>query len=383
MPRTRAPCVCRSTAGLHGVVASEAPVTATLTVDNDSDEPVPAGRLTVEINKTPLSDSDELTAWLTAGDAAGSFTSLGTTEADEVAASDSSTTSISAPAAAIGDIDAGVYPIKGTLSGETSADILDTTSVLIVDADSSREITVLVPITATPEDGGLLTAEELDELTAPDGALTAQLDGVAGTSAVLAVDPLIPAAIRALGTAAPTSATAWLTRLESLSNERFTLQAGDADATVQARAGLDEPLEPLPLTPYLLPENFIEPTPSPSPSPSPTPTAPEMPDYEELTDIRSSEAGILWPLGDAQTGDLAVFDEYLGDRCDDDPALDIALDRRLRRRRCRRTSRAGGDRRCLGRALGCRSSSPMTTRPESRRSPRRSRTSRTPGLSPR
>ncbi|MDP3949802.1 SRPBCC family protein, partial [Microbacterium sp.] len=31
------------------------------------------------------------------------------------------------------------------------------------------------------------------------GALTAQLDGVAGTSASLAVDPLIPAAIRALG----------------------------------------------------------------------------------------------------------------------------------------------------------------------------------------
>ncbi|MGO2931166.1 DUF6049 family protein [Microbacterium sp.] len=299
------------TAGLHGVVASEAPVTATLTVDNGSDEPVPAGRLTVEINKTPLSDSDELTAWLTAGDAAGSFTSLGTTEADEVAASDSSTTSISASAAAIGDIDAGVYPIRGRLSGESSAGILGTTSVLIVDADSSREITVLVPITATPEDGGLLTAEELDELTAPDGALTAQLDGVAGTSAVLAVDPLIPAAIRALGTAAPTSATAWLTRLESLSNERFTLQAGDADATVQARAGLDEPLEPLPLTPYLLSENFIEPTPSPSPSPSPTPTAPEMPDYEELTAIRSSEDGILWPLGDAQPGDLAVFDEYL------------------------------------------------------------------------
>src|SRR5690606_26383410 len=102
----------------------------------------------------------------------------------------------------------------------------------------------------------------------------AQLDGVTGTSAVLAIDPLIPASIRALGTAAPVSAVTWLTRLEALSNERFALQAGDADATVQARAGLTELLTPLPLTSVLTPENFVatETTPTPSPTPSPSPS---------------------------------------------------------------------------------------------------------------
>lgn len=299
------------TAGLHGVVSPKAPFTATLTIDNGADDPVPAGRASVEISKTPLEDAEALSAWLDAGDASGSFTSLGTEEFDEIAADESSVTSISASETAIRGLPAGVYPIRATLSGSSSAGILGTTSVLIVDSDDDRQLTVVVPITATPEDGGLLTADELDALTAPDGALTAQLDGVAGTSAALAVDPLIPAAIRALGSAAPDGAVSWLSRLESLANERFTLQAGDADATVQARAGLDEPLEPLALTPYLTPENFIPETPTPTPSPSPAPEEPELPTYDELTEIRGADSDILWPLGDVKTADLSVFDGYL------------------------------------------------------------------------
>lgn len=298
-------------AGRHGVVSPDSSMIATVTIDNDSGEPVPAGQVTVEINRTPLADVDALTTWLDTGDAAGTFTAIGSEESDEVAGSGSATTSVSAPATALDDVDPGVYPIRSRLSTEAGSAVLDASSVLIVRADSDRPVTVLVPITATPADGGLLTADELAVLTAPDGALTEQLDGVAGSSAVLAVDPLIPAAIRALGTTAPEAALSWLNRLESLSNERFALQAGDADATVQARAGLPRLLEPLPLTPFLIPANFADPTATPTPSPAPTAVEPEIPLLEELTEIRNSETGILWPLGDVQTADLSVFDDYL------------------------------------------------------------------------
>ena len=308
------------TTGLHGVIELGSPLTATVSVENGTDQALAAGRVSVELNTTPLTDTEALTSWLDAGTASGSFTSLGTEASEAVAASESSSTSISATAAALGDLPAGVYPIRGFLTGDPTVGTIMATSVLVVDTDATRQITVIVPITATPADGALLTADELAELTAPEGSLTAQLDGVAGTSGVIAVDPLIPAAIRALGTAAPATASAWLTRLESLSNDRFALQPGDADATVQARASLPELLTPLPLAPFLDEGNFVEgnvaqtdgeATPAPSPSPSPTPAEPEIPSDDELMAIRGAEAGILWPTGDAQIDDLSAFDSYL------------------------------------------------------------------------
>ena len=305
------------TTGLHGVISAGSPVTATVAVENGTDQPLPAGRVSVELNTTPLADSAALTTWLDSGTASGSFTSLGAASSEEIGASESSSTSVSATAAALGDLRAGVYPIRGTLTGDPTTDAITTTSVLVVDANSTRQITVLVPITATPADGALLTADELTELTAPEGALTAQLDGVAGTSAVLAVDPLIPAAIRALGSAAPASAAEWLVRLESLSNDRFALQPGDADATVQARASLPELIAPLALAPFLDEANFAQtdegatPPPTPTPSPSPTDTDPVLPSDDELMAIDGAEPGLLWPVDDVQAADLEVFDTYL------------------------------------------------------------------------
>ena len=305
-------------AGMHGVMPQGGALTVVATVDNETDDAVAAGRVTVELNRTPLADSASLTAWLDEGDAAGSFTPLAADDYTEVPGSGSTTVSITAPATALSDLPAGVYPLRGSMPGIESTIPLTARNVLIVNADSTTQITVLVPITASPADGALLTADELTALTAPDGALTAQLDGVAGTSAVLAVDPLIPAAIRVLGSAAPASATEWLTRLDSLTNERFALQPGDADATVQARAGLPSALAPLPLTSYLDRTNFVAPdstaTPAPSetPVPTPSPTAPELPDYADLAAVPDAIGGILWPLGDVQTVDLSTFDAYLG-----------------------------------------------------------------------
>src|SRR5690606_239785 len=165
----------------------------------------------------------------------------------------------------------------------------------------------------TPADGALLSADELAALTAPDGALTGQLDAVTGTDAILAVDPAIPAAIRLLGARAPQTATAWLDRLERLPNDVFPLQFADADPTVQAHAGLPELLTPLDHTPLLDPTDFPQSTPGPTPEPSRTSSPqPELPDWGALTAIFGAESGILWPRADLTDDDLATFETYLG-----------------------------------------------------------------------
>ncbi|WP_298041026.1 DUF6049 family protein [uncultured Microbacterium sp.] len=319
------------TAGLHGVVKPDATLSSSVTIANDSDADLAAGQVTVEINRTPLTNAAALSAWLDGAEVAGTFSALGSEDVDAVAADDTAIVSVLTPPTVLGTISEGVYPLRATLTPEALTDTdaspdgeaddeadaetldLGANSVLIVTGDSARQVSVMVPITATPANGTLLTNDELTVLTAPDGALTAQLDGVAGTSAIIAVDPLIPAAIRALGTSAPATALTWLDRLELLPNERFALQPGDADATVQVRAGLTEPLEPLAFTTYLDPADFAVPdAATPSPSPAATASEPALPSAEELLSVRSAEPGILWPVADLQTADLAVFDAFLG-----------------------------------------------------------------------
>lgn len=313
--------------GIHGKVLPGTGTTASLSVQNETDSQLSAGQVLIELNRTPLADDDAVTTWLDDSEASGDFVELGSDSADAVDAGNTESVSIDVPLEALAGLAPGVYPVRAALSGATTGDpgndLVDrdatTESVLVVTAESTQ-VGVLVPITASPADGVLLSADELSTLTAVDGDLTAALDGVTGTAAVLAIDPSIVAAIRALGTSAPSSATDWLARLDELPNERFALQFGDADATVQAQAQLAQLLQPTTLQTALSPQNFPSApatgTPAPAgvtPAPTPTQTdAPVLPTDEELTAIDGAVDSILWPHAGATTGDLATFDAYLG-----------------------------------------------------------------------
>ncbi|WP_435748466.1 DUF6049 family protein [Microbacterium sp. PMB16] len=318
-------------AGLRGTIAPGASTSASLTVQNTSDSLLSAGRVRVELSRTPLADEAAIASWLDDEKAPGSFTALGSESTEPIEGGESDTTSIFVPEATIGTLAPGVYPLRAELNGATTggpssddtvARDATATSVLVVTTTQTAQVGVLVPITATPADGALLTADELTALTAPEGGLTAQLDGVAGTTAVLAIDPSIPAAIRALGSSAPAQATQWLERLDDLPNSRFALQFGDADAAVQAQAKLPELLQPTTLAPFLEPTNFpltrvpTEPTDTPNgtadPTPAPTET-PALPDDEELTEVDGALPRILWPRTDVTAENLAAFAGYLGD----------------------------------------------------------------------
>jgi len=205
-----------------GVTTASGSLEARFALSGDDDE-------IVVTRGDALASTDAARAWL---DGSGSAT----TAVDEIAVADDEnevTAKIS-----FAQMPGGVYPLAATWDGAEQRAL-----VYVPDKDQ-QGLALIVPITAPPVEAGILSSAALDELTADDGALTAQLDAVDGTEAILAVDPAIPAAIRALGEAAPASAVAWLERLMALPNDRFALQYGDADVTPQLDAGLDAPLAP-------------------------------------------------------------------------------------------------------------------------------------------
>ena len=318
-------------AGLRGLVAPGSAITAMLTVQNETESKLSSGQVQVELSRTPLTDEASVTSWLDEGEAPGEFDTIGSDTTDALDAGASAMTTVFVPAETLGALAPGVYPLRAELTGAKAADSADdrsatveatATTVLVVADSQTAQVGVMVPLTATPENGVLLSAEELSTLTGPEGALTAQLDGVAGTTAVLAIDPAILAAIRALGSAAPETAREWLDRLDALPNTRFALQFGDADATAQAQAGLPELLQPTTLAPFLDAAGFPKgpatstPTPgttaTPGPTPSPTGT-PQLPDDAQLTAIDGALPQILWPEDGLREEDLDAFTSYLGE----------------------------------------------------------------------
>jgi hypothetical protein len=173
----------------------------------------------------------------------------------------------------------------------------------------ATSVAVAVPLTVPADAVGLLDATQLAAYTAPGGVLDRQLSGLAGSQVAIGIDPRIIASIGILGTEAPPSATAWLERLRTVSNETFELSYADSDIAALAQAGGIPPLDPIPFT---IDPNRFAPAPTGSPQTSQSPTAtpsatpvPTLPTSEELLDWDYTIPAIAWP------GDNTVADKNL------------------------------------------------------------------------
>ncbi|MDR2321546.1 MAG: DUF6049 family protein [Microbacterium sp.] len=291
----------------NGSYASGSPLTATLILRNDATTGLGAGTVHLELGRAPLGDRRAVGAWLDGSGDAPALSPIGDVSTTVLDAEGTSRTQVVVPGTDVGALAPGVYPLQARF--DTTPALTDAPaparSALVVAQGAPATVITVVPFTATPA-GDLLSAAELTALTAPAGALTAQLNGVAGTGAVLAVDPSIPAAIRVLGTGAPATATAWLARLEALPNERFTLQFGDADATAQAAAGLNAPLTVDDFDPFVNPTGKTPTTPAPTPSTTAAPgQGPASP-----AAIAGARTDILWPRGQVTAGQIATMSHY-------------------------------------------------------------------------
>lgn len=170
------------------------------------------------------------------------------------------------------------------------------------------ELALIAPIVAPPGTTGLIDGEIIEQYTSPSGLLTRQLDAVAGRPVTLAIDPMILASIRLLGSTAPESASAWLARLEAVSNESFLLTYADSDVTLATQSGSTTVLHPFSLDFAVDPARFgpsVDPTATPTPGPD---DMPALPTSDDLLAWDSDLEGILWPrAGSVISTDLGVF----------------------------------------------------------------------------
>ena len=188
----------------NGVLRPGQPLSATVQLRGACLSPSATVRVSMRLGTSALPDRAALTTWLS-GDGDSTLPEVG--GGDLAAATGGNPRSVAVTVApenpALAARPAGVYPVQATVNvGGTP---LTAVSVVVVPNDAApvSPLGVVVPITAGPLSSGLLDESAVARLTAADGELTAQLDAVEGTSAILAVDPAVPAAIRALGTAAP------------------------------------------------------------------------------------------------------------------------------------------------------------------------------------
>lgn len=334
-----------------------------ITLTNGTEADLPAGSVSLAITTARITGTAALDAWLDTSGTDAAATPTGTTvvrtiEIPELIAGQQYVVSgldFTAPALGFDDGDDwGSYGVSaGYTAGDTAAGGRTAVVWRAQGQPAAASVAVVAPLTVPISSGGLIDADALTELTSDDGALTTQLDALFGEQIALGIDPRIIASIRALGTRAPESAVAWLTRLEAAPNETFALQYGDAEPAVQAEAGLDQLLKPTSFSfaldvadfPVVQPTETPTPTgsttpgpddvgptpqtgaspatsssdatgaaapsetPTPTPSPSETPAqpVPTVPTMDELLAWSYTLPGIVWAGGAVTDADLAVF----------------------------------------------------------------------------
>ena len=321
----------------NGIVDEGDSLTVSFVVNNGTLKAAERADVSLGLSDDALASRTSLSSWL-AGDSSAQTDEIGATSfgATLSGAEQTARLTIDADDDALADREPGVYPLAATFTrGEDSVEVRS--AVTVPDDGEVTPLTVVVPITAPAIDTPVLTAAQLEELTAEGGSLSSQLDAVAGTPVVLAIDPAI------LGTSAPESALAWLTELDALPNVRFALQYGDADVAAQMDAGFETLLEPGALTALLRDEDFAAPveqqTVEPSDSATPTPTEsssgdaetdPETlgtPSLEELLSVDASHERVYWPA--TGTGGSLVADALAEANGDDDASALILTESAL------------------------------------------------------
>ncbi|UOQ91003.1 DUF6049 family protein [Agromyces endophyticus] len=326
------------------------PLTVQVEIENATTEEIAGGTVVLTRADAPIDDADELDAWLGTGDGTPlASVKLGEAESRATSAGGSSMVSFTVPSSALGALDAPVVGLGVSLvvDGSTVATGADAFATPAGSTGPKTTVTLVYPLTVPEQTTGMIDAATLEEWTAQLGLLDRQLDAVADRPVAIGIDPRIIASIRALGSSAPESATAWLSRLGSVTNEIFPLAYADADVALQAQLGLTTMLAPTSFSDVLDPANFatpvapepddgggqadeqapvdeptptdseqaptsVAPTPTGSPTPTPTETAPapgELPTNEALLAWPYTRTDLAWPADDTvATGDLGRLD---------------------------------------------------------------------------
>ena len=172
---------------------------------------------------------------------------------------------------------------------------------------SPVSVSIVLPLTVPSNGEEFISASLLESYTSPTGILTTQLDQVFDTPVTLALDPMIIASIRVLGSSAPVSATEWLTRLDEADNEIFALAYADSDLTAALQAGSRRTLDVTSLD-FAIDESLFAPATDDTPTAPPTgdPATdpgilPPLPTTESLLEWDYTMTDVAWPAAASVT----------------------------------------------------------------------------------
>jgi len=172
---------------------------------------------------------------------------------------------------------------------------------------SPAAVAIVLPLTVPSNSDDFISASLLESYTSPTGVLTTQLDQVIDSPVTLAIDPMIIASIRILGSSAPASATEWLARLDEADNDTFALAWSDSSLTAPLQAGARRTLDVTSLDYAITPSLFApvtedSPTAPPTTDPDTDPgTLPPLPTTESLLEWDYTMSDVAWPAAGSVT----------------------------------------------------------------------------------
>uniref|UniRef100_A0A942SY59 Murein biosynthesis integral membrane protein MurJ n=1 Tax=Neobacillus citreus TaxID=2833578 RepID=A0A942SY59_9BACI len=320
----------------QGVLRRDEDLTLSITVTNDTDQDLPAGTADLDIFRS-VSTRDVLSDWLADTSTTG-YLGAPMDSVDVPAVPAHRSVTLGSVQVVAGNVALGGYSSFGArriaaeyTAGDTYAVARSAITWYPDFEETPVGVSVAMPITMPKGSATVLGAAALASATAVDGTLTQQLDAAEDHNVAVAVDPRIIASIRLLGESAPSSATAWLERLEQLRNETFALSWADADVTGLRQAGADGVLAPISLDQQVNAEDFpgaVTPAPTASATASATATAgpsatatadadtnadaePQetLPTTASLLDFPYSMTSVSWPVeGTVNSGDLPALE---------------------------------------------------------------------------
>jgi hypothetical protein len=264
-----------------GVLVPDRDLVLDVVVTNTTEDDLDASVARLYLDRTAFVTRTKLTGWLSPDETSGSDflgTSLARVDVPAVPAGQSRTVGdVTVPAAtvALGGYGWGARALGARLvddDGDQLAQARSSVAWFPAESFQATRVAVAVPITTPETESGVLDASALAAYTSVDGTLTRQLRAVQGTQAAVAVDPMVIASIRLLGTAAPASALEWLDQLQRSGLETFPLAYADADVAGLSQAGMPTVPTPVSFDHLVDPSLFAEATPSSTPEPSPTAT---------------------------------------------------------------------------------------------------------------
>jgi hypothetical protein len=319
------------------VLRIDQPLQLTVTVANDTATAIPTGTVEVFLAERALATRSALNDWLDP-DEDSDFGDLMTSVplAEPVPAHSTVSVAVNVPSDSLGLFEWSPWGPRGIAASLSSDETVrasdESTFVWYPDTSESTppavtpvDLAIAMPITTPASSTGLISADDLTTYTADAGVLTRQLDGVLNRPVAIAIDPMIIASIRVLGTSAPASAVDWLNRLASADNNIFPLGYADADPALAVQAGASAPLTPTSLAFATDPSLFV-PTPPDAPPATdgetadpniPTPTSTQEPPPAEggtaptlgqLLAWDYTTTAIAWPADNAVAqADLSAF----------------------------------------------------------------------------